>query len=80
MQTLDIGFIGLGVMGAPMAGHLAHGGHRLRLHDADAAVATALAHQRAAALVAGPGASVSELARWVEQQSQVPVTRGAQAC
>ncbi|MCU0963843.1 MAG: NAD(P)-dependent oxidoreductase [Burkholderiaceae bacterium] len=43
MQTLDIGFIGLGVMGRPMATHLAHAGHRLRLHDADPAVAAALA-------------------------------------
>ncbi|MCX7646843.1 MAG: 2-hydroxy-3-oxopropionate reductase [Rhodobacteraceae bacterium] len=27
---MDIGFIGLGVMGAPMAGHLAAAGHRIR--------------------------------------------------
>ena len=32
---------------------------------------------RAAALAAGPGASVSELARWVENQSGTPVTPGA---
>jgi 3-hydroxyisobutyrate dehydrogenase-like beta-hydroxyacid dehydrogenase len=43
MQTLDIGFVGLGVMGAPMAGHLARAGHRLRLHDANAAAARTLA-------------------------------------
>jgi len=43
MQSLDIGFVGLGVMGAPMAGHLARAGHRLRLHDADAALARRLA-------------------------------------
>jgi 3-hydroxyisobutyrate dehydrogenase len=43
MQALDIGFIGLGVMGAPMAMHLAKAGHRLTLHDADAAVARNLA-------------------------------------
>ena len=43
MQTLDIGFVGLGVMGAPMAGHLARAGHRLRLHDANADAARALA-------------------------------------
>ncbi len=52
MQTLDIGFIGLGVMGAPMAGHLASAGHRLRLHDADVAVADALAKQFAGATTA----------------------------
>ena len=28
-QALAIGFIGLGVMGAPMAGHLARAGHSL---------------------------------------------------
>ena len=28
-----IGFIGLGIMGAPMAGHLQRGGHKLYLHD-----------------------------------------------
>jgi 3-hydroxyisobutyrate dehydrogenase-like beta-hydroxyacid dehydrogenase len=43
MQALDIGFIGLGVMGAPMATHLARAGHRLTLHDADAAVTLSLA-------------------------------------
>lgn len=45
MQPLDIGFIGLGVMGAPMATHLARAGHRLTLHDADAAVAHGLASE-----------------------------------
>jgi 3-hydroxyisobutyrate dehydrogenase-like beta-hydroxyacid dehydrogenase len=34
---------------------------------------------RAAALAAGPGASVSELARWVEQQAGTAVTPGADA-
>jgi 2-hydroxy-3-oxopropionate reductase len=29
----DIGFIGLGIMGRPMAGHLQTAGHRLFLHD-----------------------------------------------
>jgi len=29
----DIGFIGLGIMGQPMAGHLQSGGHRLFLHS-----------------------------------------------
>ncbi len=35
--ALSIGFIGLGVMGAPMAGHLARAGHRLALLDGDPA-------------------------------------------
>src|SRR6266540_5880232 len=28
----DVGFIGLGIMGNPMAGHLQAGGHRLFVH------------------------------------------------
>ena len=30
---IDIGFIGLGIMGRPMAGHLQAAGHQLFLHD-----------------------------------------------
>src|SRR4051812_46009585 len=30
---MKVGFIGLGIMGAPMAGHLLAGVHRLYLHD-----------------------------------------------
>jgi 3-hydroxyisobutyrate dehydrogenase-like beta-hydroxyacid dehydrogenase len=33
MAAERLGFIGLGVMGAPMAGHLAKAGHRLTLYD-----------------------------------------------
>ena len=29
----NVGFIGLGIMGRPMASHLAAGGHELFLHD-----------------------------------------------
>ncbi|MGV3571378.1 MAG: NAD(P)-dependent oxidoreductase [Ramlibacter sp.] len=42
-MAMNIGFIGLGVMGSPMAGHLAKAGHRLALLDADAEVARKLA-------------------------------------
>jgi 3-hydroxyisobutyrate dehydrogenase-like beta-hydroxyacid dehydrogenase len=41
--NLDIGFVGLGVMGVPMAGHLARAGCRMRLHDSRPGVAAALA-------------------------------------
>ncbi|MFP6747435.1 MAG: 2-hydroxy-3-oxopropionate reductase [Alphaproteobacteria bacterium] len=30
---MKVGFVGLGIMGAPMAGHLQKGGHELYLHD-----------------------------------------------
>jgi 3-hydroxyisobutyrate dehydrogenase len=46
---VKIGFIGLGVMGAPMATHLARAGHELALLDADADVARGLA-----AVLGGP--------------------------
>ena len=40
---MDIGFIGLGVMGAPMATHLARAGHQLTLLDLDLAATRRLA-------------------------------------
>src|SRR3984893_17834458 len=33
IQMIDVGFIGLGIMGRPMASHLQAAGHRLFLHD-----------------------------------------------
>ncbi len=36
MGALDIGFIGLGIMGTPMTGHLLKGGHRLAMHTRSA--------------------------------------------
>jgi 2-hydroxy-3-oxopropionate reductase len=30
---MEVGFVGLGIMGRPMAGHLAKGGHRVHAHD-----------------------------------------------
>lgn len=42
-QRLNVGFIGLGVMGAPMATHLARAGHRLTVHDSNAEHARQLA-------------------------------------
>jgi 2-hydroxy-3-oxopropionate reductase len=36
MTAMDVGFIGLGIMGAPMARHLADAGHRLFVHTRSA--------------------------------------------
>ena len=60
---MHIGFIGLGVMGAPMATHLAKAGHRLTLLDADAAVAGNLALAIGASTAATPAevAAASEV-------------------
>ncbi|TVR80777.1 MAG: NAD(P)-dependent oxidoreductase [Rhodospirillales bacterium] len=41
MDTLNVAFIGLGVMGFPMAGHLATAGHRVRVFNRTAAKAEA---------------------------------------
>jgi 3-hydroxyisobutyrate dehydrogenase-like beta-hydroxyacid dehydrogenase len=51
-----VGFVGLGVMGLPMARHLAAAGYRLRLHDADAAAAERAADATGGAVAATPAA------------------------
>ncbi len=53
---MDIGFIGLGVMGAPMATHLAKAGHRLTLLDVNTAAARDLAASIGGQAVATPAA------------------------
>ncbi len=52
MTPQHIGFIGLGVMGTPMATHLAQAGHHVWLHDAQADVALDLANAIGANAVA----------------------------
>ena len=54
---MNIGFIGLGVMGAPMAGHLLAGGHTLHVFSRSGAPAQLLAQG------AKPGANPTEVAR-----------------
>jgi 3-hydroxyisobutyrate dehydrogenase-like beta-hydroxyacid dehydrogenase len=65
---MDIGFIGLGVMGAPMATHLARAGHRLALLDRDSAAA----QQLAATL--GPPARALATPAEVGRASEVVIT------
>lgn len=57
-RPLDVGFVGLGVMGEPMAGHLARAGHTLTVFDAD----PRRVHAVAAATGATPAATPSALA------------------
>ena len=59
---MKVGFIGLGIMGAPMAGHLQKGGHDLYLYD--------LAPALPAALLQG-GAVACDSGRAVAEQSEV---------
>jgi 3-hydroxyisobutyrate dehydrogenase len=56
---MNIGFIGLGVMGTPMATHLVRGGHRLTLLDVD----DALTRERARTLGARAATTPAEVAR-----------------
>jgi len=53
-DKLPIGFIGIGIMGAPMAGHLARAGYPMTLYDIDRGKAEA-------AVALHPGVSI---ARW----------------
>jgi len=53
MQTLRIGWIGTGVMGAPMAGHVLEAGHALAVHTRTKSKAADLL-QRGATWAASP--------------------------
>lgn len=63
MNKPDIGFIGLGVMGAPMAGHIADAGYRVSVYDIDRARAERLAGQNRNVRIAG---SPREMAGFAE--------------
>lgn len=67
-MAMDIGFIGLGVMGSPMATHLARAGHRLTLLDANLEVAQELAR------TLGGEARAAPTPREVAQRSDVIIT------
>ncbi|ARN82050.1 NAD(P)-dependent oxidoreductase [Methylocystis bryophila] len=53
-QNCNVAFIGLGVMGYPMAGHLARAGHRLAVFNRSAAKAQRFASEFAARAAASP--------------------------
>jgi 2-hydroxy-3-oxopropionate reductase len=57
----DIGFIGLGIMGRPMAGHLQTAGHRLFLHDVVAIPEELIRY----------GAAVCESAKQVTEHAEI---------
>jgi 3-hydroxyisobutyrate dehydrogenase len=66
-MAMRIGFIGLGVMGAPMAGHLAKAGHLLTVLDIDRAKAERLA-------AAFDTMQVAATPREVAERSEIVVT------
>jgi 3-hydroxyisobutyrate dehydrogenase-like beta-hydroxyacid dehydrogenase len=53
-----VGFIGLGIMGNPMSGHLARAGFPLTVYDADPSASERLAHEHPAVAVAADPAGV----------------------
>ena len=61
-MAMRIGFIGLGVMGTPMAGHLAKAGHPLTVLDIDRARAERLAAAHANVVVAPTPREVAQAA------------------
>lgn len=62
---MDVGFIGLGVMGGPMAANIAKGGHRLTVYDLDPAAVQRLVDA---------GASAAKSPRDVGAASEIVVT------
>jgi 3-hydroxyisobutyrate dehydrogenase len=67
MDKPRIGFIGLGVMGAPMAGHLARAGYTLAIHDIDRSKADQLSAEY-------EGISTAESPRSVGETSDIVIT------
>lgn len=65
--TMRIGFIGLGVMGEPMAGHLARAGHELTVLDVSAAAVERV-------VKANPDVTVAESPADLGRQSEVVIT------
>ncbi len=62
--ALNIGFIGLGIMGAPMAGHLIKGGHQLFVHT----------RSRIPESLANTSATPCDSAKSVAQQADIIIT------
>jgi 3-hydroxyisobutyrate dehydrogenase-like beta-hydroxyacid dehydrogenase len=61
MNEVRIGFIGIGVMGGPMAGHLARAGYTLAIHDIDHAKADALAAEHKGVVVADTPKDIAQI-------------------
>ena len=67
MNKPRIGFIGIGIMGSPMAGHLAKAGYTLAVHDTARLKAEALAGEH-------KGITVAESPRAVGESSDIVIT------
>jgi 2-hydroxy-3-oxopropionate reductase len=71
---MKVGFIGLGIMGAPMAGHLQDGGHELFVHDLNPIPATL---SDKGVVACGSGREVAEAAEVI--MTMVPDTPHVEA-
>jgi 3-hydroxyisobutyrate dehydrogenase len=60
MEKPRIGFVGIGVMGAPMSGHLTKAGYTLTLHDINRAAAENVASMHEGVVVADTPKAVAE--------------------
>ncbi|HZH07832.1 MAG TPA: NAD(P)-binding domain-containing protein, partial [Lautropia sp.] len=67
-RSIDVGFIGLGVMGAPMVSHLHKAGFRVTLNDLDQEAALRLAS------TLGGETRYAATPREVAQRSDVVIT------
>jgi len=67
MSKPDLGFIGLGIMGAPMAGHLASAGYRLSVYDIEKNRSEKVA-------AANPGITVLDSPKAIAEVSDIVIT------
>jgi 3-hydroxyisobutyrate dehydrogenase len=65
MSKPDIGFIGLGIMGDPMAGHIADAGYRVSVYDVDHTCSEKVAREHANVRIMGSPKAVAEVAEIV---------------
>lgn len=67
MNKPDIGFIGLGIMGAPMAGHLADAGYRVSVYDIDESRSESVVSKH-------PGMRVASSPRAAAETAEIVIT------
>ncbi len=67
MSKPDIGFIGLGIMGEPMAGHIASAGYRVAAYDVDRDICDKVARKH-------PGIQIKDSPRAVGEAAEIVVT------
>jgi 3-hydroxyisobutyrate dehydrogenase-like beta-hydroxyacid dehydrogenase len=72
MSKPRVGFIGIGIMGAPMAGHLAKAGYPLTAHDINRTKADALVAEYKDVVVADTPRAVADNSEITDNPSERP--------